>query len=113
MRMIPANLFKSITMLEERRYIHVHYLDNNQECAEQGYMDIEVCCHICDESIIMRVSADLVIAAVMNGTPNDTVAKIKSQFVMRHSECEINCEHEFDDSSCSAERKFVRFIEVK
>lgn len=105
-------MFESILQMVDRPHIHVHYLDTNEQCAKNGYMDLEVCCHGCGVGLMLRVSFDIVMLSRLKNEPDVHVTEMKEEFAERHRMCGGRPSAPRGDT-CSSYRKYLVYKEIR
>ena len=109
---LPSREFKSILQMVDIPHVHIHYLDTNEDCARQGYLDMEVCCHGCHSSLYIRVASHVVVRALMTGEPDPRLSAIKNEFAERHRGCGSRPDVS-PGGICTSRRTMMTYLEIR
>jgi hypothetical protein len=99
-------------MVVDSPHIHVHYFGTESTSSQQGFVDLEFCCHLCEVGLLLRVPDEIVALAFEKREPDPHIEEIKQDFIERHRACESRSKKHHKDK-CSSSRKYLVYLEIQ
>lgn len=107
--MLNQDYMQNAIFMKVAPHVHVHYWMTDKEYVKQGYVDTEMCCHACHESLTIRY--DLQSSVPKDGFP--LLHNLMNQFTKNHQGCRSSVVYIPYESFCPLVRYDPRIIDVR
>lgn len=109
------------TYMTEAPHIHAHYLSTDEMMDEEGYADLELCCHGCRSTVIYRYSNRAMREfeqAVLRGEGDPglghpRIRELRDEFLERHEGCLSPKRSAIFATICPNNGKLMNFVDLR